>query len=132
MLFRSQLAIEDAQGEVDGYLGLRFPVPLTPPVPKLVMQLTRNAAAYYADIIYRQGTDYDSELDPVYLRYRRSVELLEKISKGELALDLDENPTTPPVEAEGIVVNKYAGDLFTIEDFALFPDGSAPRGTGWF
>jgi len=115
------LAITDASAEVDGYLSARYTVPFTPTYPPLVVSITRAIAAYLADLNYRQNVDYDTPLDPVYLRYQRAKDTLEKLSDGRMQLpDVDDGE---PPTAEGLYINPYSGTMFTMDDFYLTTEG---------
>jgi phage gp36-like protein len=110
-------AITSAESEVDAALAVRYTTPFADPVPQLVQDLTRDIAAYLADLLYRQGKDYETTNDPVLLRYQRAKDLLDKLASGKRDL-----PSGPPV-VEGAATmrahNRYTGDLFGLDDFGL-------------
>jgi len=128
-------AIQQASDIIDGYLGSRYTVPFGPTVPSLVSTIAEAIAAYRADLTYRQGVDYDSELDPVYLRVKECVQQLKDIRDGKMDI-----PGIPKPDGSGIpiggatVINPYAGTLFWPADFDLVQDlfpHRDPR-VGWF
>ena len=110
-------AIVSAQAQVDGRLSARYSVPFVNPAPQLVQDITRDIAAYLSDLTYRQGKDYESDRDPVVLRYQQALALLAQIASG--AIDLPVAPGT--TESGGVMrgVNRYEGDLFQMRDFGL-------------
>src|SRR5881396_3781198 len=110
-------AITSAQAQVDGRLAVRYSVPFTDPVPQLVADITRDIAAYLSDLTYRQGKDYESQMDPVVLRYQQALSLLGQIAGGQI--DLPVSPGT--AETGGLLTahNRYDGNLFGLSDFGL-------------
>lgn len=111
-------AIRSAQAQVDGRLGARYTVPFpADSVPQLVVDCTRDIAAYLCDLTYRQGLDYESDRDPVVLRYQQAIDLLKQIAGGQI--DLPVPPGTG--ESGGLLSarNRYDGDLFGLQDFGL-------------
>ncbi|WP_027947214.1 phage protein Gp36 family protein [Amycolatopsis taiwanensis] len=110
-------AITSAEAEVDAALAVRYTTPFADPVPQLVADLTRDIAAYLADLLYRQGKDYETQQDPVLLRYQRAKDMLDKLAAGKRDL-----PSGPPV-SEGAATmrahNRYIGNLFGLDDFGL-------------
>jgi len=109
--------IVSAQAQVDGRLSARYTVPFNDPAPQLVRDITRDIAAYGADLVYRQGLDYETDRDPVMLRYQQALALLAQIASG--AIDLPVDPGT--AESGGVMrgVNQYDGRLFGMDDFGL-------------
>ncbi len=74
-----EAAIEDADGEIDGYLTKRYPVPLSS-VPKVINKFSKDIALY--NIFTRNGID-TGERESIYLtRYKAAVRFLENIAKG--------------------------------------------------
>jgi len=84
--------INSAQQRVDGKLALRYQVPFADPVPTLIRDITRDVAAYLCDLTFREVRDYGSELNPVYLRYKDALALLDSIAKGETVVPGDPAP----------------------------------------
>lgn len=127
-------AIASAGHEVDAKLANQYQVPFADydsgDCPPLVSEITRDIAAYLADLTYRQDVDYTSmETDPVMLRYRRTQELLQLLIDGTIALT-GATPNTPPAgpSTKPAVVNGYEGNLFDLCDFDL---GTNPRHGRW-
>lgn len=100
--------IASAQQRVDGKLALRYKVPFTDPAPTLIRDITRDVAAFLTDLTFREVRDYGSELNPVYLRYKDALALLDSIAKGETIVPGD---PVPPESEEGsmTVVDVYDG-----------------------
>jgi len=72
-------AMQEANSEIDAYIGSRYPLPLQP-IPPFLMEIGCNLARYYA------VTGDLGENDPIKSRYDSSIKTLSKISKGELVL----------------------------------------------
>lgn len=104
-------AITDADAEIDARLADRYSVPFSSPAPSVVSSLSTNIAAYLADLTYRQSREYASRFSPLYLRYQRCLEMLDRLSKGD-----DSLPGVDPVGGTALVINPYTGDLMTEED----------------
>jgi phage gp36-like protein len=128
-------AVQQASDVIDGYLGARYTVPFASPVPSLISTIAEAVAAYRADLTFRQGTDYDSVLDPVYLRCKECLQQLADIRDGKMDV-----PGLPTNDGGGIpaggatVLNQYSGQLFWPADFDLVRDiypRRDPR-VGWF
>lgn len=116
-------AIAEAQAEVDGRLGERYPIPFTEPVPQPVYAVTRDIAAYLAVLTARNG-DPLAPGEPIVLRYTRAQNLLNLMATGAVKLPAD--PGKPPIIDSGaaIVVNPYAGELFGLSAFQLVQQSS--------
>lgn len=72
-------AMQEANSEIDAYVGSRYALPLHI-VPPFLVEIGCNLARYYA------VTGDLSENDPIKNRYESSIKTLTKISKGELIL----------------------------------------------
>ena len=72
-------AMQEANSEIDAYVGSRYPLPLQL-IPPFLTEIGCNLARYYA------VTGDLSENDPIKNRYESSIKTLTKISKGELVL----------------------------------------------
>lgn len=109
-------AITQAQAQVDGRLANRYTTPFVDPAPQLVQDITRDIAAYLSDLTYRQGKDYETQLDPVVMRYQQAQTLLEQIATGHIDL-----PVAPGVTESGVMrgIQPYSGNLFAMEDYGL-------------
>lgn len=107
--------INSAQQRVDGKLALRYKVPFPDPAPTLIRDITRDIAAFLSDLTFREVRDLGSELNPVYLRYKDALAMLDQIAKGELIVPGD----PPPDESD-------EGSLTVVE---TFDGGQTPLGT---
>lgn len=112
-------AIWEAQAEVDGRLGERFNTPFTNP-PALVVNITRDIAAYLATLTYRRG-EAIGQTEPIQLRYARAETMLQQAAIGVLMLTVPGSDPTETVGggSEAVVVNPTSGPLWTERDFAL-------------
>lgn len=108
-------AIKEADGHIDTYLSAFFQVPQDPDLPDVavypVRAWSRDIAAYLATLTYRKSSDLDPD-DPIRLRFRFVMDVLEKIADGKL------KPNLPPVDpgndtAQGAFV-------YNINNFRLF------------
>jgi phage gp36-like protein len=72
-------AMQEANSEIDAYVGSRYALPLQI-IPPFLVEIGCNLARYYA------VTGDLSENDPIKNRYESSIKTLTKISKGELVL----------------------------------------------
>lgn len=112
--------IADADAEIDTALGDRYTVPFPTPIPSLVNSLSINIAAYLADLRFRGGKEYASELSPFYLRYQRARDLLDSLVSGAATIPGED------VEDEfGVVINPYEGTMFNTKHiFTRWPEGT--------
>lgn len=85
-------AIEEANSEIDAYVGSRYSLPLhvTPP---FLVNIGCNLARFYA------VTGDLAENDPIKNRYEASLKTLSKISKGELTLGGSPAGESKPVQS---------------------------------
>lgn len=72
-------AMDEANSEVDAYVGSRYSLPLQT-IPPFLINIACNLARFYA------VTGDLTENDPIKNRYESSIKTLTKISKGELTL----------------------------------------------
>ncbi|HJW23762.1 MAG TPA: DUF1320 domain-containing protein [Rhodocyclaceae bacterium] len=93
-------AMADADAEVDGYLAVRYPVPVVP-TPALVERLACEIAYFrlHSDL----GNDH-----PVLIRYRDTVALLKAISDGKAQI----GPTVEPTGGGNLVEMVSGGRRF--------------------
>jgi phage gp36-like protein len=107
-------AIVAASNKIDSRLGAVYTVPFaTPPsTPAMVVDICKALAAYDADLTFREVRDYESEMNPVYLRYKEAMDLLGQLQKGLATLpdyvppDPDPGAVDPPGGGEVVgVVN---------------------------
>lgn len=76
-------AISDAEGEIDGYLSKRYPVPLAP-VPKVINKFAKDIAAY--NLFSRVGIDEQSAEKNYLLRYQAAVKFLTLVAEGKVSI----------------------------------------------
>ena len=84
-------AMQEANSEIDAYLGSRYPLPLQT-IPPFLIEIGCNLARYYA------VTGDLSENDPIKNRYESSIKTLTKISKGDLTLGGSPAGESKPVQ----------------------------------
>ena len=84
-------AMQEANSEIDAYVGSRYPLPLQL-IPPFLTEIGCNLARYYA------VTGDLSENDPIKNRYESSIKTLTKISKGELTLGSAPAGESKPVQ----------------------------------
>ncbi len=114
-------AILSADAEIDGYLQSRYPtLPLPPPVPQVVINISRNIAIY--ELYSRRGQG--SVPENVASRASRSRQMLVDIAKGVISLG-----ASAPVSAAGIYKgNKTACDqVYGPGSLAGFGPGASVR-----
>lgn len=125
--------IEEAGSFVDMHILARYMVPtevVDQDGPQTVAKApvrwwTRNIAAYFATLTFRQSRDLNED-DPVRLRFRATVEMLEAVRSG--ALDIPEfEPSEDSGEGGVEVVNTYDGKMFWPEDFGLTKADHLPQ-----
>lgn len=84
-------AMQEANSEIDAYVGSRYSLPLQL-IPPFLTEIGCNLARYYA------VTGDLSENDPIKNRYESSIKTLTKISKGELTLGSSPAGESKPVQ----------------------------------
>ena len=84
-------AMQEANSEIDAYVGSRYPLPLQT-IPPFLIEIGCNLARYYA------VTGDLSENDPIKNRYESSIKTLTKISKGDLTLGGSPAGESKPVQ----------------------------------
>ena len=78
-----EAAIEDADGEVDGYLAKRYAVPIIP-APKVINKFAKDVAVY--NLYSRHGID-ESSAEKNYLnRYNAAVKFLTLVAEGKVSI----------------------------------------------
>ena len=80
------MAIGDADAEIDGYLAKRYAVPLAP-VPKVINKFSKDIAVYnlFSRIGIDEGTDQKTYLN----RYNAAVKFLTLVAEGKVSLGAD-------------------------------------------
>jgi len=96
-------AIADADGEIDGYLGGRFTLPLAN-VPTVLVRVACDIARYYL---------YDDAVsEQVVRRYNDARDFLRSAGRGDISLGVDANGAAPvsdntaTLESGGSVFNR--------------------------
>lgn len=89
-------AIDDAEAEIDSYVGARYLVPMTP-VPDVINRICCDIARYYLHD--------DRTTEAVRKRYEDCVKLLRAIATGDAQLSLTNGGAAPPTGAAGVVVS---------------------------
>lgn len=105
-------AIDQADGEIDGYIGVAVDLPL-PKVPRIISNLSGKIAVY--NLLRRRP----SVPDHWQSEYKRCLDLLKSIAKGTLSLGIpkDEIPAPSP---SGSVVVHTASPKFTDETWEKY------------
>lgn len=111
-------SIAESTATVNTRLGARYTVPFADPVPATVSTLTRDLAAWLCYLLFREVRDLNTELDPVYLRYKGSTQLLMDLQNGKAVLpDL---PGGDPTESgTAVIAINETCDLINEWDFDL-------------
>lgn len=76
-------AIEDADGEIDGYLAKRYSVPIVP-VPKAINKFSKDIAVY--NLYSRHGIDEGSEEKNYLNRYNAAIKFLTLVAEGKVSI----------------------------------------------
>lgn len=76
-------AITDADGEIDGYLAKRYPVPIDP-APKVINKFSKDIAIY--NLFSRVGIDESSEEKNYLNRYNAAIKFLTLVAEGKVSL----------------------------------------------
>lgn len=76
-------AIEDADGEIDGYLAKRYSVPITP-VPKVINKLSKDIAVY--NLYSRSGIDESTNEKNYLNRYNAAIKFLTLVAEGKVSV----------------------------------------------
>lgn len=84
-------AIADADGEIDGYLAKRYPVPLSY-VPKVINKFAKDIAVY--NLFSRIGIN-ESDKEKNYLnRYHSATSFFKLVAEGKVDIGLADNKST--------------------------------------
>lgn len=78
-----EAAIEDADGEIDGYLAKRYAVPIAP-VPKVINKFSKDIAVY--NLFSRVGIDEGSEEKNYLNRYNAAIRFLTLVAEGKVSI----------------------------------------------
>lgn len=90
-----QDSIDEATALVDAYIDGPYDVAIEK-VPNYVRFWTRDIASYYATLVWRKSKA-PTPSDPVVLRYQHTLDMLQSVAQGELAIlgpqDVEDQPT---------------------------------------
>ena len=101
-------ALDDAAALIDGYIGQRFPLPLTPP-PAVLKNLSIDIA------VYRLATDAGLLAEDMRRRYEDAIAFLRDVAKGVATLPVPRLPgePAPPTGSPNVVLIDSAPRLFS-------------------
>ena len=102
-------ALEDADGEINGYLAAKYTLPLDP-VPLVLQRLASDIARYF---LYQ-----DRVTDIVEKRYQDAIRFLKGVAAGSVSLGVDasnEQPAAGGGPAYSAPDRAFTGD--TLSDF---------------
>lgn len=97
-------ALGRAQARIDGRLAGVYAVPFNP-APPLIAGIAVDLAAYDLTLTFRKGKDFGSNLDPMYLRYKDAVALLDGLADGTVTLGPGTETVLDPVNTVDAVFN---------------------------
>jgi phage gp36-like protein len=126
-----EFAIADADSDIDGVLRNKYVIPITilgatpAEVPTLIHSVSVNLSVYNAYLIYRQDREFQSPLAAVILRYRKAADILSKIDKGDITLEIDTLASVSGADTTS-VFNQYDGPLFPSANIFNAPEGTIP------
>lgn len=86
-------AIEDADGEIDGYLSKRYSVPFSP-APKIINKFSKDISIY--NLFSRIGIDESSEQKNYLNRYNAAIKFLTLVAEGKVNIGA---PASDPILA---------------------------------
>lgn len=81
-----EMAIEDADAEIDGYLGKRYAVPLSN-IPRVINKFSKDIALY--NLFSRMGIDEDSDQKTYLTRYNSAIKFLTMVAEGKTSIGVD-------------------------------------------
>ena len=116
-------AIAEAQSRVDAKLAEHYTVPFVDgSVPAIVVQLTRDIAAYFVTLTHRRSQPLADD-HPVRLRYAEATAMLDALSGGDATI-----PGLSESASSAVAVQNVNGDepFFTMSDFDLAAGPWAP------
>lgn len=83
-----QEAMADADGEIDGYLAKRYPVPLYQ-IPKVINKFAKDIAVY--NLFSRIGIDENDKEKNYLNRYQAAVKFLQMVATGQVDIGVGSN-----------------------------------------
>lgn len=105
-------AIKRADARIDLHLRSRYTVPVAVP-DDLLRDYSSVLAAYYVTLTQSNNQDVEGN-DPIRLRAQEVMAELKEILAGIILLPY---PLEEDDSADVLVVNKYEGDMFLLEEF---------------
>lgn len=94
-----QEAMVDADGEIDGYLAKRYPVPLSQ-IPKVINKFAKDIAVY--NLFSRIGIDENNREKNYLNRYQAAVKFLQMVATGQVDIGVGSNQAA---SSTGFAVN---------------------------
>lgn len=86
------VAIQDADAEIDGYLAKRYAVPLSP-APRVLNKLSKDIAVY--NLFSRMGINAESREKIIITRYEAAIKFLTLVAEGKVSLGTEsEDPAS--------------------------------------
>lgn len=111
------LAIQDADAEIDSYLGQLYTLPLSV-VPKVINKISIDLAVY---ALYLGRVE--SMPDGIEGRRKSALAMLQMICDGKLSLGLEQNESES-VQSSTVTAHVYTGDpMFTVESMGSLGGG---------
>lgn len=102
------MAIQDADAEIDGYLAKRYTVPVSP-APRVLNKLSKDIALY--NLFSRMGINEDSREKVIITRYNSAIKFLTLVAEGTVSLGTEsEDPAS--AAATGFTVSSN-GRIFS-------------------
>lgn len=80
--------LERAGALIDAKLATSYTTPFDP-VPRLIRDVAVDIAAYYCALIFRENRDFETDLNPLLLRYRQADALLTELATGAATIPPD-------------------------------------------
>lgn len=94
----AEQAIRDADAEIDGYLGKRYPVPMQK-TPQVIRKFSKDIAVY--NLASRTGIDEDDRENTIYIRYKNAVAFLLNVAKGVINIGVDGDGLAGSADSSG-------------------------------
>jgi phage gp36-like protein len=100
-------AIEDASGEIDGYVGNQYELPLST-IPPVLARLCCDIA--------RWRLQEDRPTDVARQRYEDAIAFLTKVAEGKVQLGVDGSNEQPAAASSALPRISAPGRLFSLKD----------------
>ena len=95
-------AIQDADGEIDGYVAKRYTVPLPKP-PGNIVKFSKDIAVY--NLFSRIGIDEGTEQKNFLNRYNAAIKFLTLLAEGKVSLGIEGEGGTQAAAQTGFAVD---------------------------